>query len=135
MIGLDTNILVRYLTQDDARQSALASKFIEQSLSASQPGFVSLVVLAELCWVLQRLYGVTPNELADLIADLSNTPRFVLEQRTAVQATLTHFRGLKSRKSGLVDVLIAQRAAAEGCSQTVTFDKAAVRAGGMALLA
>jgi predicted nucleic-acid-binding protein len=50
MIGLDTNVLVRYLAQDDVQQSALATHLIEQKLSASLPGFISLVVLVELCW-------------------------------------------------------------------------------------
>jgi len=57
MTGLDTNVLVRYLAQDDARQSAIATRWIEEELSPSQPGFVSLVVLVEVCWVLQRLYS------------------------------------------------------------------------------
>ena len=57
MIALDTNIIVRYLAQDDARQSALASRLIEQRLSKAEPGFISLVALLETVWVMEELYG------------------------------------------------------------------------------
>ena len=134
MIGLDTNVLARYLTQDDVRQAALASRLIENDLTIARPGFVSLVVLAELCWVLSRLYSATMNELADLINDLLNTPQIQVERREVVQAAIRRFSQGKSRKAGLVDALIAEIASSEGCSSTVTFDMAAVRAAGMTLL-
>ena len=135
MIGLDTNVLARYLTQDDVRQAALASRLIENDLTIASPGFVSLAVLAELCWVLSRLYSATMDELLDLISDLLNTPQIQVERREVVQAAIRRFSQGKSRKAGLVDALIAEIANSEGCSATVTFDKAAVREAGMTLLA
>ena len=135
MIGLDTNVLARYLTQDDVRQAALASRLIENELTIASPGFISLVVLAELCWVLSRLYSATMDELADMISDLLNTPQIQVERREVVQAAIRRFKRGKSRKAGLVDALIAELARSEGCTSTVTFDKAAVRAAGMTLLA
>ena len=135
MIGLDTNVLARYLTQDDVRQAALASRLIENDLTIARPGFVSLVVLAELCWVLSRLYSATMDELADMISDLLNTPQIQVERREVVQAAIRRFKQGKSRKAGLVDALIAELASSEGCTSTVTFDKTAVRAAGMTLLA
>ena len=135
MIGLDTNVLARYLTQDDVRQAALASRLIENDLTIARPGFISLVVLAELCWVLSRLYSATMDELADMISDLLNTPQIQVERREVVQAAIRRFSQGKSRKAGLVDALIAEIARSEGCSSTVTFDKAAVRTAGMTLLA
>ena len=135
MIGLDTNVLARYLTQDDVRQAALASRLIENDLTIARPGFISLVVLAELCWVLSRLYSATMDELADLISDLLNTPQIQVERREVVQAAIRRFKQGKSRKAGLVDALIAELASSEGCTSTVTFDKTAVRAAGMTLLA
>ena len=134
MIGLDTNVLARYLTQDDIRQAALASRLIENDLTTSRPGFISLVVLAELCWVLSRLYSATMDELLEMISDLLNTPQIQVERREVVQAASRRFSQVKSRKAGLVDALIAAIAGSEGCSTTVTFDKAAVRAAGMTLL-
>ncbi|MDR3454305.1 MAG: type II toxin-antitoxin system VapC family toxin [Rhodoferax sp.] len=135
MIGLDTNVLVRYLAQDDARQAALASRLIETELTAARPGFISLVVLAELCWVLHRLYSATMDELIAMLDDLLGTPQFHLERRDVVQAAMGRFKAGTSRKAGVVDALIAQLAESEGCTHTVTFDKAAVRAAGMTLLA
>ena len=135
MIGLDTNVLARYLTQDDVRQAALASRLIENDLTIARPGFISLVVLAELCWVLSRLYSATMDELADMISDLLNTPQIQVERREVVQAAIRRFNQGKSRKAGLVDALIAELASSEGCTSTVTFDKTAVRAAGMTLLA
>ena len=135
MIGLDTNVLARYLTQDDVRQAALASRLIENDLTIARPGFISLVVLAELCWVLSRLYSATMDELADMISDLLNTPQIQVERREVVQTAIRRFKQGKSRKTGLVDALVAELASSEGCTSTVTFDKTAVRAAGMTLLA
>ena len=133
MIGLDTNVLVRYLAQDDAHQSAIATRLIEQDLSAAEPGFISLVVLTELGWVLKRLYGASEAELLDTVADLLASPQFQVENRSVVQAAVQHMRGLKT-KAGWTDLLIAQIASTQGCSHTVSFDKTAVRSAGMHLL-
>ena len=135
MIGLDTNILARYLAQDDARQAAVASRLIENELSTARPGFISLVVLAELCWVLNRLYSATMEELIAMMEDLLNTPQFHMERRAVVQAAIRRFKAGRSRKAGLVDALIAEIASSEGCTHILTFDKTAVRAAGMTLLA
>jgi hypothetical protein len=63
MIGLDTNVLVRYLTQDDPDQAARATRVVEQELTADTPGFIGLVVLVETAWVLQRLYRASAEEI------------------------------------------------------------------------
>ncbi|MDH5331194.1 MAG: PIN domain-containing protein, partial [Aquincola sp.] len=84
MIGLDTNVLVRYLAQDEPVQSALATRLIERQLNEREPGFIGLVVLVETCWVLKRLYGATVAELRETVRDLLDTRQFVIEQRTVV---------------------------------------------------
>ncbi len=134
MIGLDTNVLARYLAQDDARQSAVATRLIEKELSIASPGFVSLVVIAELCWVLHRLYSATMDELVAMLEDLLGTPHFQLERREVVQAAIQRFKESNNRKSGITDALIAQIAVSAGCTHTVSFDKGAVRSAGMTLL-
>ena len=134
MIGLDTNVLVRYLAQDDARQAALATRLIEENLTASEQGFISLVVLAELCWVLGSLYSATMDELVATLEDLLNTPRFFIEKREVVQAAIARLKTASRRKEGLADALITEIAAHAGCTATMTFDKGAVRAAGMTLL-
>lgn len=134
MIGLDTNVLVRYMAQDDPKQSAVATRLIEKELSPAEPGFISVVVLAELCWVLRSLYSASADELIAAVEDLLNTPQFHLARRDAVIATVQHMKARKGSKAGFVDALIAQLAASEGCSRTVSFDKVAVRSAGIVLL-
>jgi predicted nucleic-acid-binding protein len=134
MIGLDTNVLVRYLAQDDVKQAAAATRLIEKELTASRKGFISLVVLSELCWVLSSIYSATTEELVATVQDLLNTPQFQVERREAVQAAIARLKASPTRKAGLVDALIASIADGGGCTGTVTFDKAAVRAAGMTLL-
>lgn len=133
MIGLDTNVLVRYLAQDDVQQSAAATRLVDEELSHDNPGFVSQVVLVEMCWVLKRLYGASEAELAGTVADLLTSPKFVLENKAVIQAAVQHMQKRKS-KAGLTDQLIAQIATAAGCSHTVSFDRSAVRSAGMKLL-
>jgi predicted nucleic-acid-binding protein len=126
MIGLDTNVLVRYLAQDDAAQSARATRLIEHELNERDLGFIGLVVLVETCWVLKRLYGATPTELRETVRDLLDTRQFVVEQRTVVLRAVTQ---LGSAAGDLADALIAESAAEAGCARTVTFDKQGVRLG------
>ena len=135
MIGLDTNVLVRYMAQDEPKQAARATRLIEKELSAAEPGFISLVVLVELCWVLKRLYSASAGELLAVVEDLLNTPRFYLDRRDVVVTTVQFMRAGQGSKAGFVDALIAQLAAAQGCSRIVSFDKAAVPSAGMVLLA
>jgi len=67
MIGLDTNVVVRYLTQDDPVQSPKATELIERGLIEQVPGFVSVVAMVETVWVLERIYGLTAEEIASAI--------------------------------------------------------------------
>ncbi len=131
MIGIDTNILVRYITQDDARQAALAVRFIEGGLSAEAPGHASLVVLAELAWVLRSNYEATPDEVVRAMTLLLTDARFVIQEKSAVWAALDIYRD-----GGLDfgDTLIAALDRNAGCTQTMTFDAKATRIPGMTLL-
>lgn len=135
MIGLDTNVLVRYLAQDDAKQSASATQLIENRLSDRSPGFISLIVLVELCWVLERLYGATRAEIGQTVEDLLATPTFHVQQREAVREAALKLTAKKAGKAGFADLLIAQIALDAGCTSVFSFDKGAVRHAGMSLLA
>ena len=126
MTGLDTNVLVRYLAQDDAAQSARATRLIERELSEREPGHIGLGVLVETCWVLKRLYGATAAELRETVRDLLDTRQFVIEQRTVVLRAVTR---LGDGAGDLADALIAEGAVEAGCARTVTFDKQGVRLG------
>ena len=126
MIGLDSNVLVRYLTQDDLAQSARATRLIERQLSEKEPGFISVIVLVELWWVLKRLYRATRAELKQTVQDLLDTRQFVLEQRGAVIQAL---KRLDVAAGDIADALIVELARASGCERVVTFDKDADRVG------
>jgi predicted nucleic-acid-binding protein len=129
LIGLDTNVLVRYLAQDDPAQSARATRLIERELSEGEPGYISLVVLVETCWVLKRLYGATPAEIASTVRDLLGVHKLVVESRGAVARANDH-----AGAGDLADALIAELAREAGCKKVVTFDRRAVKVGMVALL-
>src|SRR5258706_15138960 len=84
MIGLDTNILVRYLVQDDPVQSRQATHIIERRLSEAEPGFISLVAMVEMVWVLDRTYGVPPLEVAAAVERLLAIDTLVVENEHEV---------------------------------------------------
>ena len=86
MARRDTNVLVRYLAQDDPAQSARATRLIERELGERDPGYISLVVLVEVCWVLKRLYSATVAELHETVRDLLGARQLVVEQRATVSA-------------------------------------------------
>lgn len=124
MIGLDSNVLVRYLAQDDVAQAARASRLIERELTERSPGFISLIVLVETCWVLKRLYGITPAEIVETVRDLLDARQLVIENRSAVTRTLT-----RTKSGDIADGLIAEIAHQAGCTRIVTFDRKAMRSG------
>jgi predicted nucleic-acid-binding protein len=126
MIGLDTNVLVRYLTQDDPKQSARATRVLEKEVSESVPGFIGVVVLVETVWVLQRLYSASAEEIRATVADLLSSRSIVVENREVVARALTIAGEISC---GFADAIIAAAALTAGCSKTVTFDRGAARAG------
>jgi predicted nucleic-acid-binding protein len=130
MIGLDTNVLARYIAEDDAAQSAAAARVLE-SLSAESPGFVPLVVIAELVWVLQFSYRFNKREVADVVEKLLRSAELMLENAEIVARALREFR--RSR-ADFADCLIERCAHAAGCQHTVTFDKRAASLGGERLI-
>lgn len=124
MIGLDTNILIRYLTQDDPVQSRKASEIIERRLSAAHPGFVSVVTMAEAVWVLDRAYGLTDQEIAAAVERILQVEVLLVENEQEVFAAMV---ALKQGRGAFADALIAELGARAGCTHTLTFDKKALR--------
>jgi len=84
MIGLDTNILIRYLTQDDPVQSPKATEVIERRLNLANPGFISVVTMAEIVWVLDRAYGLTPSQIAAAIERILQVEVLTVENEQEV---------------------------------------------------
>ena len=130
MIGLDTNVLVRYIMQDDARQSALATRLVE-SLSAESPGFVPLVSAVELAWVLSSAYGLDRGQVVQAFENLLRTKEILVERAEIVWKALRVFQGAGA---DFADCLIERSAAAAGCESTMTFDRGAAKGCGMTLV-
>jgi predicted nucleic-acid-binding protein len=131
MIGLDTNVLVRYIMQDDTKQSPLATRLIE-SLTPQSPGFVPLVSVIELGWVLSSAYELDRNQLVDAFEGLLRTKELVVERAEIVWKAL---RVLQATNGDFADCLISCSAAAAGCQKTMTFDRGAAKSSGMTLIA
>lgn len=130
MIGLDTNVLVRYVMQDDPRQSPRATRLID-SLTPEAPGFVSLVVLVELVWVLKSNYSLDRSQVATVLETLLRGKEVVIDRAEIVGQALQRFA---STGADLADALIERLAAAAGCQATFTFDAGAVKSAGMQLV-
>ncbi len=126
MIGLDTNVLVRYLAQDDPEQAEHATRIIEQDLSERIPGFIGIVVLVETVWVLQRLYRANAAEIRETVQDLLESRSIVLENRDVVARALV---AAEAGSCGFADAIIAASASSAGCSRILSFDRGAVHAG------
>ena len=130
MIGLDTNVLVRYIMQDDAKQSLKATKLME-SMTGDEPGFVSLVSVVELGWVLSSSYDVAREQVARALELLLRTKTVVVDRADEVANALRVF---KASSADFADCLIERTAASAGCARTVTFDVGAAKTSGMTLI-
>jgi predicted nucleic-acid-binding protein len=124
MIGLDTNILLRYLTQDDPIQSPKAREVLERRLTEENPGFISIVAMVETVWVLERSYGLTTDEIVGAVERVLQTDVLVVENE---QEVFTAMIALKEGQSSFADAVIAALGARMGCSCTLTFDQKALR--------
>jgi len=131
MIGLDTNLVVRFLVQDDAAQAALASE-VFSSLSADRPGFIGSVVLAETGWVLARAYKAGREEIAAAVEGLLRSEEIIIENTEAAYRALAVFRD--GRAVEFADALIAETARLAGASETLTFDRRAASKSAMRLV-
>ena len=130
MIGLDTNIVVRYLTHDDPAQTAAAVKVID-ALSPESPGFLSLIVIVELIWVLEVAYRFKKNEIEQVLETLLRSKELVIERAEIVLQALRTF---SISRADFADCLIERCGHAAECQYTVTFDRNAAMAAGMRLL-
>ena len=129
MIGLDTDVVVRYLTQDDPVQSRRATELLEHHLSTGNPGFISTVVLAETAWVLRRAYQFTATETAAAIERILAADVLLIEREQRVYSAMV---ALRDGQGSFADALIGAIGTREGCARTATFDRKALRLPGFA---
>ncbi len=130
MIGLDTTVLGRYNMQAAAKQSALATRLVE-SLSAESPGFVGMVSVVELGWVLSSAYDLDRPQLVQAFEALLRTKEIVVDRAETVWKALRVFQ---AAKADFADCLIERSAFAAGCERTITFDRGAAKACGMSMV-
>jgi predicted nucleic-acid-binding protein len=126
MTGLDANILVRLVIEDDASQFAVVKRMMD-GFTEDDPGFISLVALAEMVWVLRRVYGVPSLEVADVVERLLQTESLVVQNADEVYLAV---RSVQSGRGTFADALIAALGQWAGCDTTLTFDVKASRLDG-----
>lgn len=119
MKGLDTSILIRYLTQDDPVQSLRANEIVDRKLSSDAPGFISLVTIAEVAWVLRSRYKATSQEIATAIERILSIDRLKVQNEQQVYEAML---ALKGGKGTFADALVCALGTWAGCSSTLTFD-------------
>lgn len=130
MIGLDTNVLVRYVMQDDPRQSPRATRLIE-ALKPDEPGFVPVVALVELVWVLTGSYALDRTQVATVLDTLLRSKELVVDRAELVTQAVQRF---STGGADFADALIERIASAAGCTATMSFDAGAVKAASMTLV-
>ena len=121
MKALDTNVLVRYLVQDDAAQGRKAANYIEAAASAGEQILINNIVLCETVWVLDSAYGYAKSEIEEVLGKVLQVATFRFEVKDIV---LRAFEEYKAGKIDFADCLIGQQNAAIGCESTATFDAA-----------
>ena len=120
MFGLDTNVLVRPLTQDDPRQSRIASSLLADLAERGETIFLSGIVLCELCWVLRSAYEYEKNAISEVLEKILDTPQLSVEDRDLVRQALSDYR---DGKGDFSDYLLARRAEQAGATLTYSFDR------------
>ena len=124
MIGLDTNVVVRYLAQDDPVQSPKATLIFERRLTEQEPGFISLVTMVEAVWVLDTVYGLAAREIAQAVERMLQADTLVIQNE---QEVFTAMVALKSGRGSFADALVGALGAWAGCGSTLTFERKAGR--------
>ncbi len=124
MTGLDTNVLVRYLTQDDLAQARKANSLIDGAVGRGEPLHLDVVVVCELVWVLRGAYRFGKQTVAEAVARILDAAQFSVEDRDLLRDALEAYRG---GQGDLADYVLGLRNRKAGCSATVTFDRALKR--------
>jgi predicted nucleic-acid-binding protein len=130
MTGIDTNVLVRYLVQDDPDQALKAARFITNECSSEDPGMINRIVLCELVWVLESAYGYAREKVALALEKILRTTQLTIEDH---QEAWSSFRAYQDG-ADFADSFIAAVNRRLGCEGTVTFDRKAGRLPGFAVL-
>jgi predicted nucleic-acid-binding protein len=129
--GLDTNVLVRYIVQDDKKQAKAASGFIRKVSMAGETCFINCIVLCELIWVLESAYDFPRKDIVGVCDMILRIKQFEIEDRDIVHSALLAYR---KGKGDFADHLIGRINQVHGCDMTVTFDQSLKKQDGFIIL-
>lgn len=124
MIGLDTNVLVRLIIEDDKEQTALARAAVRTAVASGKRLFISHVVLVEFSWVTTRVYKRSQADICRFLDAILENADLCVEDEDVASEALAHYR---NSPFGFADALIAIGNRAKGCHTTLTFDRKASR--------
>jgi predicted nucleic-acid-binding protein len=125
MLALDTNVLVRLLTNDDVQAAAKVQHTLDTEFAQGKDCFVPQIVMCELVWVLRRLYGYELAQCQTALKALLSFPNFKIEDASVAHAA---FKAWKKHGGDYADHLLGARALALGCEAVLTLDKKAAKA-------
>lgn len=131
MVGIDTNVLVRFVTRDDEKQWSRVEKYLNACCSEQHPGWISSIVLCEFIWVLSSGYGYRKADIVRLLDQLLVVSSLEFETKESVREAVNEYR---DGPADFSDYLIAAHNKANGCRKTVTLDKRAAKHPGFELL-
>ena len=120
MKGLDTNVLVRYLTQDDPKQSAIATKVIEEAAVREEKMLVHPIVFCELIWVLETAYGFPKADILKILERILRTAQFEFSEKDLLWVALADYR---SGKGDFSDYYLGRANERAGAGVTLSFDR------------
>lgn len=127
MIAIDTNVLVRFFFQDDSQQSKQVKDWVKSTQASGEQIFVPDIVLVEFNWVASRIFRASREVIAEAFFELFNESLVCFEHNDT--EILRVFYAFRDQSLDLPDLLISARAKSMGCTATVTFDQAAIKAG------
>jgi predicted nucleic-acid-binding protein len=128
--GIDTNVLVRYLVQDDPEQGRRATRFIARECTADDPGLINRIVLCELVWVLETAYEYPRARVSQALDAIMRSAQLKIEDPQDAWTALREYRA----GADFADALIATVNRRLGCEHTATFDRKAARRPGFQAL-
>ena len=121
MKGLDTNVLIRYLTQDDPKQAALATHAIEEAAAKGEKLLLQPLVFCELIWVLESAYGFLKADILKVLERVLRTAQFEISEKDLLWSALADYR---SGKGDFSDYYLGRANATAGAKLTLSFDSA-----------
>jgi len=131
VIGLDTNVLIRLIVGDDARQTALARSHVAKAEAAEEPQYIGVIALCEIAWVLERGYGWPRRDVATALEALLGARNVTVEDASMARQAIEDYR---LSGADFADALMGLRNQRAGCRATLTFDRRAAKLDAFSLL-